>query len=50
MAIPVMESGEKNLEWFLPENQHAQRNYWILRVGVESSCQKLGIILVLKWF
>ena len=26
------------------------KNYWILRIGVVASCQKLGIILELKWF
>jgi hypothetical protein len=27
-----------------------KENYWILRIGVVVSCQKLGIILVTKWF
>ena len=25
-------------------------NYWILRIGVVASCQKLVIILLIKWF
>ena len=45
-------SGDTKLERFLPKNQHrhSKGNYWILRIGVVASCQKLGIILVIKWF
>ena len=29
------------LERFLPKNQHTQRNYWILRIGLMGRCQKV---------
>ena len=25
-------------------------NYWVLRIGVLVTCQKLDIVLVIKWF
>ena len=52
MVIWVVEfsSGGTKLERFLLKNQHIPKgNYWILRIGVVASCQKLGIILLIKW-
>ena len=34
----------QNWNRFLPENQHTQGNYWILRIDVMERSQKLGII------
>ena len=45
----VSKSGYTQLESFLPKNEIPNGNYWILRIGVVASCQKLGIILVIKW-
>ena len=39
--------GGTKLERFLPKNQG---NYWILRIDAVAGCQKVGIILVIKWF
>ena len=35
---------------FKGEIQKLKIYHWILRIGVVASCQKLGIILVIKWF
>ena len=48
MAIPVVEfssEGYKIRKAFLQESTVVKWNYWILRIGVVASCQKLGIIL-----
>ena len=44
---------DAKLERFLPKNQHTQRKilnfeFWVLSFGFMASCQKYGIILVIK--
>ena len=48
MAIPVVEfsrEGYKIRKVLSLKSTVVKLNYWILRIGVVASCQKLGIIL-----
>ena len=45
----VFKPGVQNLKDFCLRINIPKGNYWILRIGVVLSCQKLGIILVIKW-
>ena len=51
MAIPVVEfskDGYTIRKIFAWKSTVVKWNYWILRIGVVASCQKLGIILEKK--
>ena len=52
MSIRIVEFsiGGTKLEEFCLKIKITQGNYWILRISVLANCQKLGIILVIKWF
>ena len=46
----VFKWGIQNWKYFCLKINITKGNYWILTIGVVASCQKLGIILVIKWF
>ena len=46
----VSSPGIHNYKDFCRKINIPKGNYWILRIGVGASCQKLGINLVIKWF
>ena len=46
--LPSFQAEGTKLEQYLPKNQHTQMKLWNLRIGVVASCQKLGIIVLIK--